>query len=95
MKLLEKRLAVDTITKSGETFSARMVVSFTVFNKGASDCYLGYNGGAPLIKIEKGTAVEMPGDSGYTWTDDWVINFIGSDVGLVEVRKAVAITQES
>ncbi len=95
MKLLEKRLAVDTITKSGETFNADLVVSFMVINDGDSDCYLGYQGGAPLLKVEKGTSVEMPGDSGYTWSGDWEIKFIRSDVGSVQIRKAVAATEES
>ncbi len=95
MKLLTKRLAVDTLTFSGETFDAGLVVSFTVHNMGDSDCYLGYRGGAPLLKIDKGTVVEMPGDSGYTWDGTWEVRFIGKDTGSIQIRKAIASTEES
>ncbi|MCT4587285.1 MAG: hypothetical protein N4A71_05640 [Carboxylicivirga sp.] len=95
MRLLTKRLAVDTISESGETFNADLVVSFTVINKGASDCEIGYQGEAPLMRIEKGTSVEFPGDSGYTWDGEWVIRFIGSNTGNIQVRKAIARTNES
>ena len=94
MKLLKKRFAVDTITENGLTFDANLVVSFTIVNKGQSDCQIGYKGGAPLITVEKGTSVEMPGDSGYTWDGIWFVRFIGSSVGYVEIRKAIASTEE-
>lgn len=95
MQLLKKRAVADTITKSGETFDINNVVSFTVRNIGATDCTIGYQGGARLGRIEKGTQMEFPGDSGYTWYGVMQIDFVGSQSGMVEIFKGVASTEEN
>ncbi len=95
MQLLKKRIVVDTITQDNETFDVNMVVSFTVNNIGASDCIISYQGGARLMRVEKGTAREFPGDSGYTYYGAMQIQFLGSSSGMVEVIKSVASTEES
>ena len=46
------------------------------------------------MKIEKATAREFPGDSGYTYFGEMEIVFIGSDAGDVEIIKSVASTEE-
>ncbi len=94
MNLLRKKIVVDTITQSGETFDVDMTVSFTVINKGATNCSLSYQGGPPLMVVEKGTAREFPGDSGYTFFGTMQLNFIGSNTGNVEIIKSVASTNE-
>jgi hypothetical protein len=95
MQFLLKRAVVDTITKSGETFDINNVVSFTVRNIGATDCSIGYQGGGRLGVIEKGTQMEFPGDSGYSWFGTMQINFIGGQSGMVEVFKGVSSTIEN
>lgn len=94
MNLLKKKIVVDTIMKSGETFDVDMTVSFTVINKGATDCLLSYQGGTPLMTVEKGTMREFPGDSGYTHYGIMQVRFIGLDVGHVDVVKSVVSTIE-
>ena len=59
MRLIEIKLDVDTITRTGETFDANLVVGFTVINKGASDCTLHYQGGPALLKVGKGNHVSL------------------------------------
>ena len=95
MNLLKKRIVVDTITQSRETFDVNGVVSFTVINRGAVDCTIAYQGGPALMTIEKGTAREFPGDSGYAFYGIMEINFKGADTGSVEVIKSTASTEES
>lgn len=95
MQLLKKRAVVDTLTKTGETFDINNVVSFTVRNLGATDCVIGYQGGMRLGRIEKGTQMEFPGDSGYTWYGVMQVEFLGSSSGMVEIFKGVVSTEES
>ena len=94
MRLIEITLDVDTITRTGETFDANLVVGFTVINKGSSDCTLHYQGGPALLKISKGQSREFNGYSGFVWSKRMQIKFIGSEVGDVEVVKAVTSTSE-
>ncbi len=89
------RIVVDTINQSNETFNLNLCVGFTVINKGATDCTLHYQGGPALMVVEKGTAREFPGHSGYTYVGEMQIKFMGSDAGEVEVIKSLASTEES
>ncbi len=95
MQLLRKRIVADTITKDSETFDVNNVVSFTVNNIGASDCIISYQGGPRLMMVEKGTAREFPGDSGYTYYGVMQIHFVGNSSGMVEIIKSVTTTEES
>lgn len=95
MNLLKMRIVVDTITKSNETFDLNLCVGFTVINTGGTDCTLHYQGGPALMTIEKGTAREFPGHSGYTHVGNMQIQFKATGAGMVEVIKSIASTEES
>jgi len=92
--MLKKRLAVDTLTRSGETFSLEGVVSFSVYNIGNTDAEIGYNGRGILMTIDKGTGRNFPGDSGYVWEDTMAIRFKGTDSGTVQVIKSLINSTE-
>ena len=94
MEFLHKRIEVDMLMKSGDSFTINEVVSFTVNNEGDSDVLLSYKGGATLMKIAKGTGREFSGDSGYVYEGEMQLQFQGTNVGSVEVVKSVTSTRE-
>ncbi len=95
MNLLKMQIVVDTITETNETFDLGLCVGFTVINKGQTDCSLHYQGGPALLVVEKGTAREFAGFSGYTYTGTMQLKFKGGSAGDVEVIKSLASTEES
>ncbi len=95
MQFLYKKVVVDTINRSGQTFSIDDVVSFTINNIGNTDCYVSYKGESTLMKIEQGQGRDFPGDSGYVYSGEMQIKFIGSTYGLIEVVKSITSTSEN
>lgn len=94
MRFLHKKISVDTIKTSGQTFSVEAVVSFTVHNLGDTIALLSYNGESTLMRINPKTAREFPGDSGYNYTGIMQIKFDNASNGLVEVIKSETTTDE-
>ncbi len=94
MRFLKKKIFVDTLKNSGETFDIEGVVSFTVHNIGNSTALLSYKGESTLMEIAPKTAREFPGDSGYNYTGIMQIKFKNAHTGLVEVIKSTTTTDE-
>lgn len=94
MKFLTKKIFVDTLKNSGETFDLNGVVSFTVHNIGNTTALLSYKGESTLMEIAPHTAREFPGDSGYNYTDIMQIKFKEHNTGFIEVIKSRTTTNE-
>lgn len=95
MQPYKKKISVDTLTRSGETFNLDMVISFTVINSGDNACSLSYKGESTLMIVESGTSRAFPGDSGYSYFGDMQVTFAGKNSGMVEIIKSSSSTIET